>query len=102
MDMTTSPVISSIVDELGQLKAAIATLRLQEEKLKDLLADSGLAVADGRQYRAAMSRMDARPSIDWRAIAEQFKPSRQLVAAHTSWGEPFVTVRVSARKSTGA
>jgi hypothetical protein len=99
MDMTTTPVVASIVDQLGALKAHIASLRAQEEALKDLLADSGLAMVDGHQYRAAISRIDARPSIDWRAIAEQLNPPRQLVAAHTTWGEPFVTVRVSARKA---
>lgn len=99
MDLTTTPVVASIVDQLGQLKAQIAALRAQEEALKDLLADSGLAVADGHQFRAAISRIEARPSIDWRAIAEHFNPSRQLVTAHTSWGEPFVTVRISARRS---
>lgn len=102
MDMTTTPVVASIVDQLGQLKAQIASLRAQEEALKALLVDSGLPFADGHLFRAAITRMEARPSIDWRAIAEHLNPSRQLVTAHTSWGEPFVTVRVSARKTTGA
>lgn len=99
MDMTTTPVVGSLVDQLGQLKAQIAALRLQEASLKALLGESGLAVAEGLQFRAAISHIDAKPTIDWRAIAEHFNPSRQLVTAHTTWGEPSVTVRVSARKA---
>lgn len=100
MDMTTTPVVGSIVDQLGQLKAQIADLRAQEDALKAALMETGLSSADGQQYRASIAWMDGRPTIDWRAIAEQFNPSRQLVTAHTTYGEPFVVVRVGARRSS--
>ena len=41
-----SQLLSIAVDKLFSLKAEIATLRKEEEELKDFLIDSGLAVID--------------------------------------------------------
>ena len=54
----------------------------------------------GQLHRAAVSYCPGRDVIDWRAIAEHFAPSRQLITAHTSTGAAFYTVRVSARKGS--
>jgi len=35
---------------------------------------------------------------DWETIARRFDPSHQLITAHTSHGDPYHVVRVSARK----
>lgn len=93
-------VLGGIADKLGQVKAQLADLKKQEAELKQDLIDSGLAVVEGAFYRVAISESDGKTITDWRAIAEKFSPSRQLIRANTSVGESYVTVRVSARKSS--
>ena len=90
---------AAMVDELGTLKATISALKTQEDAIKARLSQSGHSVVDGMQYRAAVSQVDSRPVIDWRAIAEHMNPSRQLVVAHTTHSDPYTTVRLSARKT---
>ena len=90
---------AGMVDELGYLKAQIAELKAQEDALKAKLVASGYQTIEGARYRAAVSQVDARPVIDWKAIAEHLNPSRQLVVAHTTYSDPYTTVRLSARKT---
>ena len=88
-----------VVDQLGAVKAQIADLQAIEKELKAELSGSGFSFVDGAQYRASI-HWQGHTSIDWRAIAEHFNPSRQLVTAHSSHGEPAPVVRVSARKTS--
>lgn len=88
-----------VVDQLGAVKAQIADLQKIEKELKADLAGSGFAFVDGAQYRASI-HWQGHTSIDWRAIAEHFNPSRQLVTAHSSQGDLAPVVRVSARKTS--
>ena len=90
--------LAAAVDRLALIKAQIANLKREEDQLKDLLIDSGLESVEGQLHRAALSYCAGRELIDWKTIAAKLAPSRQLIAAHTSTGEPFYTVRVSARK----
>lgn len=91
--------LAAAVDRLAVIKAQTAALAAEEKELKTLLAESGETVIEGTLHRAAVSQCAGRDSIDWAAIAARFNPSRQLITAHTSTGEPFYTVRVSARKA---
>ena len=90
----------AMVDELGGLKARIADLQIREKQIKEMLSGCGYQSVEGQQYRASIAWSDGRISIDWRAIAEHFNPSRQLVTAHSSTGEAFATIKVSARKTS--
>ena len=96
MDMTIPLAVA--VDRIGQIKATIASLKVDQDALESMLVDSGLPVVEGAMYRAAISHCDGRATIDWQSIAAKFEPSRQLVAAHTKHGAPYDMVRVSARK----
>jgi hypothetical protein len=96
---TETLVLSATVDRLATLKAEIARLKAEEDALKDALIDAGLEVIEGTAHRAAISHCAGRELIDWKAIAAKFSPSRQLITAHTSQGEPYFTVRLSARKA---
>ncbi len=100
--MQTNPldVLGGVVDRLAQVKATIATLQVVETRLKQLLVASKEPVIEGTDHRAAISHNEGKVSIDWRAIAEHFNPSRQLVRAHSSTGEAYYTVRLSARKTS--
>jgi hypothetical protein len=95
--MKNTPELSAIVDRIAQLKAQISDLTQEEAALKAALIESGLEAVNGSEHRAAIS-WTFRKTTDWRSIAEKFDPSRQLIAAHTSAGEPYASVRLFARK----
>jgi hypothetical protein len=98
MKNETTQNLAAIVDRLGVLAAASAEIDNETKALKAELILAGVPAIEGDLYRAAISHCPGRETIAWRAIAEHFKPSRQLITAHTSEGVPFSTVRVSARK----
>jgi hypothetical protein len=98
MKNETAQNLAAIVDRLGVLAAASAEIDNETKALKAELILAGVPAIEGDLYRAAISHCPGRETIAWRAIAEHFKPSRQLITAHTSAGAPFSTVRVSARK----
>lgn len=100
MNNDTPILLAAAVDRLATLKAQIASLQDEEAELRAFLADSGLPVIMGTTHRAAVSVCEGRSITDWRAIAAHLKPSRQLVTAHTTQGEPYTAVRLSAHKTS--
>ena len=92
--------LGGIVDRLAIVKQQIADLKKEESELKDLLIDSGLAAVDGIYHRASISESAGKTFIDWQTIAMKFNPSRQLIKGNTSCGDPYYTVRVTARKTS--
>lgn len=88
----------TLVDELLSIKASIAELEAREREIKDCLIATGESTIEGILARASVSYCQGREKIDWQTIAERFNPSRQLITAHTTIGQPFHVVRVSARK----
>lgn len=90
----------TLVDELLSIKASIAELEAREKELKDCLVATGEKTIEGMLARASISYCDGREKIDWQTIAMRFNPSRQLITAHTTYGNPFHVVRVSARKGS--
>lgn len=90
--------LAAIVDRLGILAAASADIETEVKALKAELILAGVPAIEGDLYRASVSHCPGREIVAWRAIAEHFKPSRQLITAHTDTGAPYSTVRVSARK----
>jgi hypothetical protein len=97
MNAITNP-ISFVVDRLAVVKAQIAELEKLEKEYKQILIDSGESAVVGTDHRASISYCDGREKTDWQTIAMRFNPSRQLITAHTTKGEAFHVVRVSARK----
>lgn len=97
--MKNENILGHLVDKLAQVKAKIADLKIDEQALRQELIDSGETSIEGVYHRAAISPSDGKTIIDWHTVAMHFKPSRQLIKAHTSQGEAYATVRVSARKS---
>jgi len=96
---TTPQELAAAVDQLAAVKAELSELQAREAELKQLLAAAGPDVIEGTQHRAAIS-ITARTAINWQAIAQHLKPSRQLITAHTTEGAPFAVVRISAKKTT--
>ena len=95
----TAAMLAATVDQLAEVKSHIATLQARETELKSILAAAGPDVIEGTQHRAAIS-ITARTAIDWQAIAQHLKPSRQLITAHTSTGNPYAVIRISAKKTS--
>lgn len=100
MDTNSTNVLGGVVDRLGEIAAQISTLKTEEKALKAELAASGVIHHEGQEYRAAVSLISGKVNIDWRAVAERFQPSRQLVRAYTSTIDDHYVVRVSARKTS--
>lgn len=94
----TAPTLAEQVDRLGQIKAAQADLQDEYDRIRAELEEAGLKEIDGHQYRATFST-STRTTTDWRAIAERFKPSPQLVRRHTTTSDPSTACKVTARKT---
>ena len=90
--------LGDLVDQLLTVKASIAELEQREREIKDCLIATGESTIEGILARASVSYCQGREKTDWQTIAERFNPSRQLIVAHTTTGQPFHVVRVSARK----
>jgi len=99
MNTTTPQELAAAVDQLAAVKAELSELQAREAELKNILAAAGPDVIEGTQHRAAIS-ITARTAINWQAIAQHLKPSRQLITAHTTEGAPFAVVRISAKKTS--
>jgi hypothetical protein len=97
MNSAVNP-MAFVVDRLAVVKAQIAELEKLEKEYKQILIDSGESAIVGTDHRATVSYCDGREKTDWQTIAMKFNPSRQLITAHTTKGDAFHTVRVSARK----
>jgi hypothetical protein len=91
--------LAATVDALAQVKAEISRLKTREDELKAALIESGESSIEGTAHRAALTYCPGREVIDWKTVAERAGASRQLITAHTTQGEAFYTVRVSARKA---
>ena len=102
MSITFTPdsvTLAHMVDRLALIKAQIANLKQEEEEIKLGLISLDLPIVESDLYRCSIGQSNGRIIVDWKTIAERLNPSHQLVTAHTTQGEPFAVVRVSARKS---
>ena len=100
MRPTPADLLGATVDRLAEIKTQLAALQVEEAELKNDLIASCAEVIEGTQHRAAICYNTTRTTTDWRAVAQHLKPSRQLIQAHTTTGQPFDTVRVSAKKTS--
>ena len=100
MQPAAADILGATVDRLAEIKAQLAALQVEETELKNDLIASCAEVIEGTQHRAAICYNTTRTTTDWRAVAEHMKPSRQLIKAHTTTGQPFDTVRLSAKKTS--
>ena len=96
---TAAAAIAAKVDELGALRAVIADLTKQADHIRADIEAAGLSEIDGQHYRASFATVAGRTLTDWATIAAKFKPSRQLIAAHTTTGEPSTRMTVKARQT---
>jgi hypothetical protein len=89
--------ISDKADRLGLLRAQIATLTDQADKLRAELEAAGLPRIEGKLYSVSFAQCSGRAVIDWAGIAQRFNPSRQLIQAHTTTSKETTRMTVAAR-----
>ena len=97
---TAAQAMADKVDTLGALKAVIADLTKHADQIRTELEEAGLKSIDGQHYSASFATVAGRTLIDWETIAAKFKPSTQLIRAHTKTGKPSTRLNVTARKIT--
>lgn len=83
------------IDMMGQLKAQMATLEKDYDKLKALvIEDVGVGAFEGETFRVSIS-VSSRETLDMEVVRNHLSP--QFIRAHTKVTES-TTVRVTARK----
>lgn len=83
------------IDMMGQMKAQMATLEKEYDKLKALVVeDVGVGAFEGETFRVSIS-VSSRETLDMEAVRNHLSP--QFIRAHTQVTES-TTVRVTARK----
>jgi hypothetical protein len=83
------------IDLMGQLKAQMADLETQYDKLKALVIESvGIGAHEGATFRVSISTT-TRETLDMEAVRNHLSP--QFIRAHTKVSESTM-VRVTARK----
>jgi histidinol-phosphate/aromatic aminotransferase/cobyric acid decarboxylase-like protein len=97
--VTAAAAIAAKVDELGQLHATIADMKRKADRIRTELEEAGLTDIEGQLYRVNFAAVAGRTLTDWKTIAERLKASRQLIAAHTTTGEPSTRMTVKARQT---
>jgi hypothetical protein len=101
--MTTislNPTVQSIVDELGSIDREIARLKAQRDDMAAIVKLTGEGRYIGQQFEGLVYSSKGRVVTNWRNVAEHFNPSRQLIVAHTTTGEPSLSLKVEALKVT--
>jgi hypothetical protein len=86
-------------DRIGLLRAVLAQTQTELDTLRTELEDAGLKEIEGDFYRVSFASCKGAVKINWKAVATKLKPSRQLIAAHTTTGEESVRMNVTALKT---
>jgi N-methylhydantoinase B/oxoprolinase/acetone carboxylase alpha subunit len=103
--MATAPVTdlsSAIVDFLGDIKAQIADLKKIEAELVQRLIDSAQDAIDGRAYRATVSQVAERQSLDAKAAEAKLRDlgvDGRWFSKNQKTTKGYTTVKVVARKA---
>jgi hypothetical protein len=92
---TTCPELAQAVDQLGALDSQIKALTKQADTLKAAIKAQGPERYNGSEFSALVFESEGRTVTDWKAIAEKFEPSRQLITAHTTTGEPVRSIKLA-------
>lgn len=102
--MATQPIdfTSAIVDRLGDIKAQIAQLKAVEADLVARLIDAGEDAIDGRFFRATVSHVAERQSLDAKAAEAKLRDlgvDGRWFSKNQKTAKGYTTVKVVARKS---
>lgn len=91
--------VASTIDHIGHMQTAAKELEVKitrsKRELTALLQANGDTRAQGNTYTAVLIDKDVL-HVGWKAVAQKFAPSPQLLAAHTTRSHqtyPVVTLR---------
>ena len=84
--------LPAVVDQLADVQTAIAVLENLESNLKAQLVASGLKEICGSNVRATVSRIAEGTTVEWKALAESFKPTPEELATFSKKREAQVRV----------
>jgi hypothetical protein len=90
------------VDALGEIRAQIAALKESEEIYLAQIKEAGVGSHDGSLFRASVSAVDDRESLDPKAMEAKLRElgvDGRWFTRNTKTTKGYVTVRVTARKS---
>ncbi len=85
------------IDALGEVKAKIAALKMEEDAIRDALGDLGPGAYEGDKFRLTISE-SVRKTLDMAAVRDKLSP--QFIKAHTN-ETPVRTIKVVARTGVG-
>lgn len=91
---------AAAVDRLAYIKAAIATLREEEQACKDVLIICGDRAIESDFWRATVCEIAESTTTDWKSLALSFKPSGQKLRAYTETKAGYFRVDVRAKKTS--
>jgi len=102
--MATQPIdfTSAVVDRLGDIKAQIAQLKEVEAELVARITQSGADAIDGRFFRATVSAVAERRSLDAKAAEAKLRElgvDGRWFSKNQKTAKGYTTVKVVARKS---
>ena len=101
-DANTIDFTGAIADRLGDIKAQIADLKKIEADLIERLINSEQDVVEGTAYRASISHVAERTSLDAKAAEAKLRElgvDGRWFAKNQKVAKGYTTVRVAARKS---
>lgn len=91
--------LKSTIDHIGRLQASIreleTKLKASKRELVGLMQAQDIDRASGELFAATLVDKDV-SRVDWKTVAAKFKPSHQLVTAHTKTVHqtyPVITAR---------
>jgi hypothetical protein len=90
-----SPSLAALTDEIGSIRAEIKRLEAINKQLTDQLKDTGAGKHTGALYKSTVYAVPEKTTVDWKAVAMHFEPSRQLITAHSSTSKATLSALVS-------
>jgi hypothetical protein len=81
--MNNDLTLPAVVDEISAVATSIAVLETREKELKAILIASGLKEICGTTTRVVVSHIAAGITIEWKALAEAFKPSAEMISQYS-------------------
>jgi hypothetical protein len=90
-----SPSLAALTDEIGSIRAEIKRLEAINKELTEQLKSTGAGKHQGAIYKSTVYAVPEKTTVDWKAVAMHFTPSRQLITAHSSISEASLAALVS-------
>ena len=93
--ITLTPTIVTLADELGAIDAEIKRLTAQRAALAEELKSLGSGTYEGQTFKVIVSYTPEKTSYDWEKIALRLNPSAQLMVAHKKVRKGYLSATAS-------